>query len=167
MFLVQNDAHAGLAAIAGGLRVQKPDFRVVSAQAKLPHQTPAITDYNYTLKITKEDEPSGGDSAGLPIALAFLSVFLGRPLPQDIASSGVLVADAHDVLVVRPVGEVEHKVRGAYNRSLRLLLLPEGNRETLDASLTIPPPVTQELVRFVGSFDEAVTLAFGPEVWVG
>ena len=74
------------------------------AQAKLPHQTHGLTDYNYTLKITKEDEPSGGDSAGLPIALAFLSVFLGQPLPQDVASSGVVVADAHDVLVVQPVG---------------------------------------------------------------
>ena len=93
-------------------------------------------------------------------------MFLDRPLPQDIASSGVVVADAHDVLVVQPVGEVEHKVRGAYNRNLRLLLLPEGNRETLDGSLMIPPPVHNELVRFVGSFDEAVTLAFGAEIWV-
>ena len=76
------------------------------------------------------------------------------------------LADAHDVLVVQPVGEVEHKVRGAYNRGLRLLLLPEGNRETLDTSVTIPPAVSRELVRFVGSFDEAVTLAFGSEIWV-
>jgi hypothetical protein len=136
------------------------------AQAKLPHQTRGLTDWNYTLKITKEDEPSGGDSAGLPIALAFLSVFLGRPLKQDIASSGALVADAHDVLTVRPVGEVEHKVRGAYNRSLRLLILPDGNRSTLESSVMIPRPITNELVRFVSSFDEAVTLAFGAEIWV-
>jgi len=136
------------------------------AQAKLPHQTDGLTDYNYSFKITKEDEPSSGVSAGLPIALAFLSVFLGRPLRQDIASSGAVVADAHDVVMVQAVGEVEHKVRGAYNRSLRMLILPEGNRGALEASLIIPRAVSDELVRYVSSLDEAVTLAFGPDIWV-
>jgi hypothetical protein len=136
------------------------------AQAKLPHQTDGLHEHNYSFKITKEDEPSGGVSAGLPIALAFLSVFLGRPLRQDIASSGALVTDAHDVLAVQPVGEVEHKVRGAYNRNLRMLILPEGNRVALENSLMIPRPICDELVRFVSSFDEAVTLAFGPDVWI-
>jgi ATP-dependent Lon protease len=90
--------------------------------------------------VTKEDEPSGGLSAGLPTALAFLSVFLDRPVPQDLASSGVLVTDAHDVLVVRPVGEAEWKVRGAYNRNLRLVILPEGNGADFERSIQVPRP---------------------------
>src|SRR5262249_27356779 len=57
------------------------------AQAKWPQKTKDILDYNYTYKVTKEDEPSGGLSAGLPSALAFLSVFLDRPVSQRIASS--------------------------------------------------------------------------------
>ncbi len=136
------------------------------ARAKLPHQTARLGDFNYAYKVTKEDEPSGGLSAGLPSALAFLSAFLDRPLPQDVASSGVLVADAHDVLVVRPVGEADLKVRGAYNRDLRLLLLPEGNRADLQNSPLVPRAVSDELVRFVSNLDQAVSLVFGEEVWL-
>lgn len=130
------------------------------ARATLPHLTGDILDFNYSYKVTKEDEPSGGLSAGLPTALAFLSVFLDRPVPQDLASSGVLVTDAHDVLVVRPVGEAEWKVRGAYNRNLRLVILPEGNRPDFERSIQVPRPVTAELVRFVPDLDSAVKLVF-------
>jgi len=131
------------------------------ARANLPHLTGDILDFNYSYKVTKEDEPSGGLSAGLPTALAFLSVFLDRPVPQDLASSGVLVTDAHDVLVVRPVGEAEWKVRGAYNRNLRLVILPEGNRADFERSIQVPRPVSAELVRFVPDLDSAVKLVFG------
>lgn len=130
------------------------------ARANLPHLTGDILDFNYSYKVTKEDEPSGGLSAGLPTALAFLSVFLDRPVPQDLASSGVLVTDAHDVLVVRPVGEAEWKVRGAYNRNLRLVILPEGNRADFERSIQVPRPVSTELVKFVPDLDSAVRLVF-------
>ncbi|HYL05744.1 MAG TPA: S16 family serine protease [Thermoanaerobaculia bacterium] len=133
------------------------------ARANLPHLTGDILDFNYSFKVTKEDEPSGGLSAGLPTALAFLSVFLDRPVPQDLASSGMLVTDAHDVLVVRPVGEAEWKVRGAYNRNLRLVILPEGNRADLERSIQVPRPISAQLVRFVPDLDSAVRLVF-PDV---
>ena len=135
------------------------------ARARFPHLTRDVLDYSYTYKVTKEDEPSGGRSAGLPTALAFLSVFLDRPLPQDVASSGVLVADAHDVLVVKGVGEAEHKLRGAYNRNLRMLLLPRDNRRDLRASPVVPPAVCGEIVHYVADLDEAATLVFGQEIW--
>jgi len=136
------------------------------ARAKLPHQTADLLDYNYSYKMTKEDEPSSGTSAGLPSALAFLSVFLDRPLPQDVASSGELVADAHDVLVVRPVGEAEFKLHGAYNRNLRFLILPEGNRAGLLASSQVPQAVCAEAARFVPDLDAAVSLVFGSDIWL-
>jgi len=136
------------------------------ARAKWPHETQEILDYSYTYKVTKEDEPSGGASAGLPSALAFLSVFLDRPLPQDIASSGVLVADSHDVLVVRAVGEPEYKVRGAYNRNLRKVILPEANRSELDGSPCVPRAICDEIVHYVSNLDEAVIATFGPDAWI-
>jgi ATP-dependent Lon protease len=135
------------------------------AEAKLPHLAGSIFEFDYTYKVTKEDEPSGGLSAGLPTALAFLSAFLNRPVPQDLAASGTLVADAHDVLTVRSVGEPEYKVRGAYNRNLRMLLLPAENGRELASTPLVPRAVTERIVRRVSSFDEAVTLVFGEEVW--
>lgn len=136
------------------------------ALAKFPQQTAALHDFSYAYKVTKEDEPSGGLSAGLPTALAFLSVFLDRPLPQDVASSGTLIADAHDVQIVRAVGETEYKVRGAYNRNLRLLILPEGNREELRKTPQVPRPIVDELVRFVSDLDQAAALVFGEDLWL-
>jgi hypothetical protein len=136
------------------------------ARARWPQQTRDILDFNYTYKVTKEDEPSGGTSAALPSALAFLSVFLDRPVPQDMASSGVLIADSHDVQVVRPVGDPEYKVRGAYNRNLRRVILPEGNRSDLEANPLVPAPVCREIVRYAATLDDAVVLAFGEDVWI-
>ena len=136
------------------------------ARSKFPHQTADILDYNYTYKVTKEDEPSGGLSAGLPTALAFLSVFLNRPVPQDMACTGVLITDSHDVLVLKRVGEPEYKVRGAYNRNLRLLILPEGNRDELRSNPQVPPAICDEIVRYAPDLDEAVTLTFGCDIGV-
>jgi len=135
------------------------------AQARFPHLTADILDYTYTFKVPKEDEPSGGLSAGLPCALAFSSVFLQRPIPQDVAASGVVVADAHDVLNVRAVGDVEFKVKAAFNRNLRMILLPAANRAGLEASVVIPPAVSGEIVRYVSSVDEAVRLVFGEDAF--
>jgi predicted ATP-dependent protease len=136
------------------------------ARSRWPPQTRDILDFNYTYKVTKEDEPSGGTSAALPSALAFLSVFLERPVPQDMASSGVLIADSHDVQVVRPIGDPEYKVRGAYNRNLRRVILPEGNRADLEANPLVPAPVCREIVRYAATLDDAVVLAFGEDVWI-
>jgi tetratricopeptide (TPR) repeat protein len=136
------------------------------ARARWPLQTRDVLDYSYTYKVTKDDEPSGGLSAGLPTALAFLSVFLDRPVPQDVASSGVLVTDSHDVLVLRRVGEPEYKVRGACNRTLALLILPEGNRRDLEQSPLVPAVVGAEVVRYASDLDEAVALTWGEDIWI-
>jgi len=130
------------------------------AQAKLPHLTRDILDYNYSYKVTKEDEPSGGTSAGLPTALAFLSVFIQRPVLQDIASTGMLVTDAHDVLTIRAVGDIEYKVDGAYHRNLKWIVVPGGNRPALEHSGVVPRAICEEFVRYVADFDEAVKLVF-------
>lgn len=136
------------------------------ARSKFPHLTGDLRDYTYTFKITKEDEPSYGLSAGLPAALAFLSVFLQRPVPQDVALSGIVSADAHDVLVVRAVGDTEHKVKGAYNRNLRRIVLPMQNRAELEQNALVPPAVQAELVRYVSDLDQAVRIVLGDEVFL-
>jgi tetratricopeptide (TPR) repeat protein len=136
------------------------------ARSRFPQQTTSIFDYQYTYKVTKEDEPSGGPSAGLPTALAFLSVFLQKPVPQDVAFTGVLIADSHDALVVRSVGDAAYKVKGAYHRNLRRMVMPAENSADLAASAMVPAVVCERFVRYVTSLDEAVTLTFGQEAWM-
>jgi tetratricopeptide (TPR) repeat protein len=136
------------------------------ARSRFPQLTSDVLDYQYTYKVTKEDEPSGGPSAGLPTALAFLSVFLQKPVPQDVAFSGVLIADSHDALVVRSVGDAAAKVKGAYHRNLRRIVMPGENRADLAASVHVPEAVCARFVRYVSTLDEAVTLTFGEDAWL-
>jgi ATP-dependent Lon protease len=136
------------------------------ARAKFPHRTGDLADFQYMYKVTKEDEPSGGLSAGLPTALSFLSVFLQRPVTQDIACSGTIVTDAHDVMTLRPVGEVEYKVKAAYHRNLRMLILPEANRAALEESTLVPRAISREICRYASNLDEAVKLVFGEDVFL-
>jgi len=130
------------------------------AQARFPHLTRDVLNYNYGYKVTKEDEPSGGTSAGLPTALAFLSVFIQRPVHQDLASTGMLVTDAHDVLTVRAVGDIEQKVDGAYHRNLKSMVVPAGNRPLLEQSGIVPRVIREGLVRYVADLDEVMGLVF-------
>jgi len=136
------------------------------ALAKFPHLTRDLFDFNYSYKVTKDDEPSGGLSAGLPNALAFLSVFLQRSIPQSIASSGVVIAEAHDVLAVRNVGDAEYKVLGACDCNVQMLILPSANRAALLESSRVPPAITEEIVRYASNLDDAVRLVFGEDIFV-
>jgi tetratricopeptide (TPR) repeat protein len=136
------------------------------ARTKFPARTADLFDYDYSFKLPKEDEPSGGLSAGVPAALAFLSTFLQRPVPQTLASTGRLITDAHDVLTVGPVGEVEYKIKAVYHRDLEALLLPLGNRAALERSPVVPRALVDEVARYIASFDDAVKLVFGPDVFV-
>jgi hypothetical protein len=94
-----------------------------------------------------------------------LSANVQRPVSQRIAATGLLVADAHDVLVERKVGDVPQKVKAAYHRNLSLLLVPADERADLERSGAVPPEIVRERVRYIDSFDEAVTLAFGDGLW--
>ena len=131
------------------------------ARSKFPHRTRDILDYNYCYKVTKEDEPSSGVSAGIPTGLAFLSLFLQQPVAPDMVSTGTLVADAHDVLTVGPVGDIETKVEAAFHRNLKTIIVPRGNRPQLEQSAIVPRAVTRQIGRYVGDFDEAARFAFG------
>ncbi|MGE0711276.1 MAG: S16 family serine protease [Planctomycetota bacterium] len=131
------------------------------ARARFPAETRDILDYDYSYKVTKDDEPSHGTSAGLPTALVFLSVFLQRSVPHDVAWTGPISAEAHNVMTVIRAGEVDHKVAAAYERDLRLIVVPEDNLADLAHSPRVPRRVQQELVRTARDLDQAVAIAFG------
>ena len=135
------------------------------ARTKLAVAATDLDDYTFSYKVPKEDERSGGLSAGLPTALAFLSVFLQRPIVQRIASSGVVICDAHDVITVGQIGEAEHKAKAAYHGNLDALILPLANREELERSTLVPCAISREVVKYAVDLDEAAKLAFGADVF--
>lgn len=130
-----------------------------------PHLGRELDDYVYTLRITKDDEPSSGTSSGLAIAMALLSVMLDRPVPGDLCMTGSITGDARSVVVVRPVGDAVFKVKGAYHRDLRTILLPEQNLSEVEAADELPASVVEQLVAGVGDLDDAVQAVWGDDAW--
>jgi len=130
-----------------------------------PHLCRDADDHYYRLKIAKDDEPSSGTSAGLPIAVAFLSLLLQKPVPKDVALTGTLICDSQGELVLRRVGDALYKVKGAYHRNLKSILLPEENREDVEGGDLVPPSVAGELVRYAARLSDAVEILWGSSVW--
>ncbi|HYO54871.1 S16 family serine protease [Archangium sp.] len=149
------------------LQVSRSVFASVKdyARAHWPHLTQDVDDYEYGLKVAKDDEPSSGNSAGLPLAMAFLSVMLGRPLPTTMAMSGAVICDSRRHIVVRRVGDTLFKVKGAFHRNLATILLPEENRQDIEGGDHVPLQIARSLVRYVKSLDEAVEAVWGKQAW--
>jgi hypothetical protein len=135
------------------------------ARAHWPHLCRDANRYAYLLKVAKDDEPSSGTSAGLPVAMAFLSVLLSKPVPRDLAMSGAVTADAEHEIAIRPVGDTPHKVKGAYHANLRAILLPADNRPDVEREERVPITVSRGICRFVSRLDDAVEAVWGREAW--
>ncbi|MBI3182231.1 MAG: tetratricopeptide repeat protein [Myxococcales bacterium] len=135
------------------------------ARARWPHLAAGADGYVYSLKIAKDDEPSSGASAGLPIAVAFLSLLTGREVGARIAFSGALACDSQRQVQLRRIGDAAHKLKGAYHAGLEGILLPEENREDLERADVVPLPVARRMARFARDLDGAVVAIWGPEAW--
>jgi hypothetical protein len=135
------------------------------ARAHWPHRCHDAEKYGYTLRFTKEDEPSSGASVGLPVVVALLSVMLDRPVPQDLALTGAVTADSRRVVAIRRVGDVVYKIRGACHRSLRAILLSPENQVEVEAEDVVPREVGRNRVRFAATLDDAVEILWGSEAW--
>jgi len=108
------------------------------------------------LRIPEDDAPSSGDSAGLPIAVAFASVMLGFSPPRDMAFSGALICDAHHVLTIGKIGDVDAKIEGAYERRPCKIVLPADNRDDVIFAERIPRQIADQMVIFARTFDEVL-----------
>jgi tetratricopeptide (TPR) repeat protein len=136
------------------------------ARARFPHVTEDIDSYAYEFKLTNEDERSSGPSAGLAIAMAFLSLFLDHPLPVDTAYSGVVVTEAHDGLSLRRVGDADVKVEGVLARRVRRFVLPFDCREEVEQSDLVPLEASRKVVIYARDLDETLEAVFGDEIWL-
>ncbi len=124
---------------------------------RYPHRVVRdLDDRRYYLRFTKDDEPSSGESAGLPIAVAFASVMLDFSPPKNMAFSGALIGDAHHVLTVGKIGDVDAKIEGAYERRPCKIVLPAENREDVFFAERIPRQIVDEVVIFANTLDEVL-----------
>ncbi|EGW31488.1 uncharacterized protein SPAPADRAFT_140237 [Spathaspora passalidarum NRRL Y-27907] len=69
-----------------------------------------------------------GPSAGITMALSFLSVLLNKPVPSEFAMTGEITLRG----LVLPIGGVKEKLMGAHlNPSVTKMIVPRANRKDL------------------------------------
>lgn len=127
-----------------------------------PERRAAIDASAYGIHVTKEDQPSGGPSIGLPVAMAFASSMLGIPVSSRIVFSGALSYDALARIAVLPVGDAGLKVKGALHAGASLLVLPRAQEEEVLSGEQVPRRIAMRSTAFVESLDEALRLLPSP-----
>jgi ATP-dependent Lon protease len=82
--------------------------------------------------------PKDGPSAGLPIAIALISLLINRPCRRDTALTGELTLSGR----ILPVGGVKEKILAAHRAGVKSVVFPAKNKGDLNE---IPPEVKEEL----------------------
>jgi ATP-dependent Lon protease len=72
--------------------------------------------------------PKDGPSAGATIAMALISLLMGRPARRDVAVSGELTLSGR----ILPVGGIREKILAARRAGIREVILPVKNRVDID-----------------------------------
>ncbi|KAG5363128.1 Lon protease-like protein 2, peroxisomal [Yarrowia sp. B02] len=72
--------------------------------------------------------PKDGPSAGVAMTLAFVSLFLGKPIPPSIAMTGEMTLRGR----VLPVGGIREKLLGAHLAGVNRIMLPLNNKRDVD-----------------------------------
>jgi len=106
------------------------------------------SDHDVTIQFLGSYGKMEGDSASIAISLAILSSAAKIPLRQDVAITGSLDVRGNSL----PVGGVGSKLRGAYNRGIREVVIPEKNyiHNTLEKTIA-----NKMKIHHVKTFDEA------------
>jgi len=94
-----------------------------------------------------------GPSAGVSITLALLSLLTGRPVRQDVASTGELTLLGE----VLPVGGVREKLMAAHSAGIATVILPQACETRVQA---IEEDVLRDLdIHYVSTMEEAAAIA--------
>ncbi len=97
--------------------------------------------------------PKDGPSAGVTIATALASLFIGYPVRHDIAVTGELTLRGK----VLPVGGIKEKILGAKRAGIDEVILPAGNEKDLEE---VPAAVSQSMTfHFVERVEEVLDVA--------
>lgn len=68
-----------------------------------------------------------GPSAGITMALLFLSLIVDKPIPKDIAMTGEITLRG----MVLPIGGLKEKILGAHLSGIKRVIVPRENRKDL------------------------------------
>lgn len=98
--------------------------------------------------------PKDGPSAGITLAVAMLSAFLGVPIEQGWAMTGEITLTGR----ILPVGGIKEKLLAAHRNKCTKIMIPEKNHKDLE---DVPREVLSELtIKEIGSVRDAFAILF-------
>jgi ATP-dependent Lon protease len=97
--------------------------------------------------------PKDGPSAGVAMFIALASLFMDRPVRNDVAMTGEISLRG----LVLPVGGIKEKVLAALAAGIKMVMIPTRNRKDLE---DVPQQARQQLeFVFLDDVEEAVRVA--------
>lgn len=107
-----------------------------------------------------------GASLGLPLTVAIISVYLGQPIPQDTALTGIIAPEIEENqdIPLRSVDGIEAKLRRALQDGCRRIFIPAGNLAGIEESpaLVNTAQQAQTEIRSVSNLQEVCREIFPP-----
>ncbi|MBS0169040.1 MAG: endopeptidase La [Nitrospira sp.] len=102
--------------------------------------------------------PKDGPSAGITMATALASAYVGKPVRSDTAMTGEISLTG----LVLPVGGIKEKVLAAHRAGIKRIILPKANEKDLKE---VPQEVRDELTILpVERIEEVLPAAFNQDV---
>jgi ATP-dependent Lon protease len=102
--------------------------------------------------------PKDGPSAGITMATALASSYVGKPVRSDTAMTGEISLSG----LVLPVGGIKEKVLAAHRAGIRRIILPKPNEKDLKE---VPQEVRDDLTFIpVERIEEVLNMAFDHEL---
>lgn len=100
--------------------------------------------------------PKDGPSAGVTMAVAFISALTNRPVYHDVAMTGEITLRGR----ILPVGGLKEKSMAAHRAGIKTIIVPRRNEKDM---VEIPKKIQRDLkFVFVERMDDVLPLALGP-----
>jgi ATP-dependent Lon protease len=126
------------------LRSQAAEFQI---------EWPEYDKWDLHVHVPSGATPKDGPSAGITIAVALASLLKNKKVRSDVAMTGEISLRGR----VLRVGGIKEKVLAAARSGLKLMILPEGNKNDWQ---DVPEEIRNKLkVQFVSSIGDALVLA--------
>ncbi|KAG8878843.1 hypothetical protein FRB97_002170 [Tulasnella sp. 331] len=126
-----------------------------------PLKHPSLIDIH--LHLPAGAQKKDGPSAGVAMAVAFVSLLTGLTVPSTTAMTGEITLRGN----VTPVGGVKEKVLGAHRAGISTIVLPERNRRDVDVKDVGKEVMTSMNFVFVRTIEEALREVFGKHFILG
>lgn len=113
----------------------------------------AFNGYDIHIHVPAGATPKDGPSAGVPLGVALISLFMNKPIRNDVSMTGEITLRGK----IMPVGGIKEKVIGARRAGIKTIILPRENEKDLKE---IPEHILKGLnFKLIDNLEDALKIA--------